>query len=369
MADMSVKVMVQPGDGVAPVVQAIDDAKKHVQIVIFRFDETEIERALAKAVDRGVRVQALIAHVNGSGGDSLRKLEQRLLADGVTVARTADRLARYHAKMMIADNTLYLFSFNFTHQDIDRSRSFGAIISNPKLVEEASKVFEADVQRDSYEAGCRELVVSPANSRKELTAFIEDAEQELLIYDPKISDPSMIRLLESRMKQGVDIRIIGAVTRKSAKLPARKMPEMRLHTRTMIRDRKTVFMGSQSLRTIELDGRREVGVIFEDRAAVKRIAAVFQSDWDLAGQPSNDDSEATPAVQVAKKVAKAVAKGLPSVIPSVEQIVKEMAGKQQVNLDVQEVENALRDAVKEAVRVAVQDVVEEAVERKINGES
>ena len=84
-----VRSLVQPGDGIMPLVKAIDHAKKSVEIVIFRFDRKEIEAALAKAVTRGVFVHALIAYTNRGGEKNLRDLEMRLLAAGVTVARTA----------------------------------------------------------------------------------------------------------------------------------------------------------------------------------------------------------------------------------------------------------------------------------------
>ena len=104
------------GDGVLPIVKAITAAKQSVEIVIFRFDQREVERALANAVSRGVFVHALIAHTNRAGEDGLRKLEMRLLAAGVNVARTADDLVRYHAKLMIVDRReLHLLAFNFTH--------------------------------------------------------------------------------------------------------------------------------------------------------------------------------------------------------------------------------------------------------------
>ena len=77
------KLLQEPNDGVTPLVNAIDNAKKSVEILIFRFDQSEIERALANAVGRGVSVQALIAHLNSSGEANLRKLEMRLLAAGV----------------------------------------------------------------------------------------------------------------------------------------------------------------------------------------------------------------------------------------------------------------------------------------------
>ena len=43
------------------------NAKKTIDIVIFRFDRPEVEKALEAAVDRGVAVRALIAHTNQGG--------------------------------------------------------------------------------------------------------------------------------------------------------------------------------------------------------------------------------------------------------------------------------------------------------------
>lgn len=104
------KLIVQPEAGVAPIVHAIKAARKWIDILIFRFDRVEIEKALATAVQRSVKVRALIAHTNRGGESRLRKLEQRLLAAGVLVSRSADDLLRYHAKFMVVDSTtLHLF--------------------------------------------------------------------------------------------------------------------------------------------------------------------------------------------------------------------------------------------------------------------
>src|SRR5712691_11582542 len=125
------KLMVQPDDGAKPLVKGIERARNSIEIVIFRFDRREIEKALANAVDRGVHVHALIAYTNRGGEKNLRQLEMRLLGAGVTVARTSDDLARYHNKMMIVDRReLYVFGFNMTRLDIEYSRSFGVITRN-----------------------------------------------------------------------------------------------------------------------------------------------------------------------------------------------------------------------------------------------
>src|SRR5215471_4402947 len=97
------KLLIQPEDGISPLVKAISQTRQSIEILIFRFDQREIERALAAAVARGVSVHALIAHTNRAGESGLRNLELRLLSTGVTVSRTAGDLTRYHGKMMIVD--------------------------------------------------------------------------------------------------------------------------------------------------------------------------------------------------------------------------------------------------------------------------
>src|SRR5579872_2387440 len=273
--------MVQPGDGVAPLVKAINSAKHRVEVLIFRFDRSEIEKALVNAVSRGVFVHALIAYTNRGGEKNLRKLEMRLLAQGVTVARTADDLARYHGKMMIIDRReLYVLAFNFTSLDLEHSRSFGLVTGHKKLVAEAVKLFEADTMRQPYTAALPDFIVSPVNARKQLAAFLQGAKKQLFIYDPEVSDPEMIRILEERAKAGVDIRILGRMTRRSAKLQVHKLANMRLHTRTIIRDGAQAFIGSQSLRELELSARREVGVIFRDPKIIGQLVKTFIEDWE-----------------------------------------------------------------------------------------
>jgi cardiolipin synthase len=367
------KLWVLPDDGLAPLLKAIDGAQSSIDVLIFRFDRKDIEAALTRAVGRGVAVRALVAHANKAGEDRLRQLEQRLLAEGVSVARTADDLIRYHGKLMIVDRRqLYLLAFNFTTLDTERTRSFGIVTSNRTLVQETIKLFEADTKRLPYIPRARSLVVSPANARKRLAAFIRDAKSELLIYDPAVTDPAMIRRLEERAKAGVTVQIIGRLGRRNSKLEVHKLAKLRLHTRTIIRDGKHAFVGSQSLRAAELDARREVGVIFCDRKTVNGLAKIFREDWELAetSKERARTDETAPAKKVAKKLAKAVAKELPPVAPALEQIIKQMGvEKKELDLISGEVEASVKDAVKAAVKEVVQEAVENVAEERKEKES
>jgi cardiolipin synthase len=197
------------------------------------------------------------------------------------VARTADDLARYHGKMMVIDGAaLHVYGFNYTKLDIEHSRSFGIVTRDRRVVQEAMKLFEADAMRQNYTPAHRRLVVSPENSRALLTAFIKGARRELLIYDAQVSDNAIQKVLAERADAGVKIRIIGRLEKDNREIKVRKLGTLRLHVRAIIRDGNAAFIGSQSLRKLELEGRREVGIIIRNGAVVRKLQSVFGSDWE-----------------------------------------------------------------------------------------
>jgi len=276
------KLIVQPDEGIKPLLAAIKRAKRRINIVIFRFDLEELEKALAAAVKRGVEVVALIAHTNKGGEEGLRKLEQRMLEKGVTVNRTNDDMVRYHGKLLIIDRReAHILGFNYTDQDLD-SRSFGVVVRSNRVIKELLRLFDSDANRTDYTPRVRDLVISPENARSRLFRFLRKARATLDIYDPKVADDEMLALLERLAGRDVRIRIIGSLEKKWDKAgfaEVQKLRGMRLHVRAIVRDGAMAFVGSQSLRKLELDGRREVGVIVSDTAVAKGIQEVFEADW------------------------------------------------------------------------------------------
>ena len=117
----------------------------------------------------------------------------------MTVSRTDEDLLRYHGKMMIVDDAvLYVLGYNFTRRDIDRSRSLGLVTTQKDLVTEAKRLFDADFDRKTYTPKLETFLVSPLNSRASLLELLESAEEQLLIYDSRLTDNMMQRVLERR---------------------------------------------------------------------------------------------------------------------------------------------------------------------------
>ena len=281
-----------------------------------------------------------------------------LLAAGVNVSRTPAKLVRYHNKMMIVDGRLlFVLSFNFTHLDIDHSRAFGIATRKTKLVAEAKKLFAADSQRKTYRAGLDTFVVSPANARKQLGALILRAKKELLICALPIADPEMTKALVDRAKAGVTIRIIGGMSRKNEHIDVRKLTGLRLHTRTIICDRREAFVGSQSLRTIELDERRELGVIVRGPKTMSRLVNTFDADWWARELSDNPEATAKDLKRAVKSAAAELTYLNPIVRQAVRDVVAHTGGE---DLRPEEVQDSIQKAVKEAVRERVQEVMNEA---------
>ena len=296
------ELIVQPADGVKPLLQTIAAAQKSIDVMIFRFDLKPMEKELEAARTRGVVVRALIAHQGSQGEKGLRQLELRMLEKGILVARTGDTFTRYHGKMMIVDReALQVYGFNFTALDL-KSRSFGIMTKDRRTVNDAIRLFEADTLRQEYdppEDG--QFVVSPENAREMLATFIKRARKQLLIYDPKVADLQMIRLINQRIKAGVDVRIIGKVTKRAGSMRVQRLPNHRLHVRAMIRDGDTAFIGSQSLRAMELDSRREIGLIVKEPGTIRELVEVFEGDWAKTDLGAKEAKEAKKEIKEQKK--------------------------------------------------------------------
>ncbi|HSO73261.1 MAG TPA: phospholipase D-like domain-containing protein, partial [Blastocatellia bacterium] len=67
-------------------------------------------------------------------------------------------------------------------------------------------------------------------------------------------------------------------------LHVKTLARFRLHAKCVVIDGLRFFVGSQNLRRVSMDARREVGMIAEDAAMAQRIERVFDDDWNNAAE-------------------------------------------------------------------------------------
>jgi phosphatidylserine/phosphatidylglycerophosphate/cardiolipin synthase-like enzyme len=161
----------------------------------------------------------------------------------------------------------------------------------------------------------------------------------------------------------VEIKIIGRLGKKAATLNARRLEEIRLHTRTIIRDRKDAFVGSQSLRKLELDSRRELGLIVKERGVISKLVETFEKDW---GANQAQAEKAKPAAREKQKPldTKKLAKKLDPLNESIKRAVKKVVEENGAKVIADdESKETLKQAVKKTVKQAFKEAVEETAAR------
>lgn len=114
----------------------------------------------------------------------------------------------------------------------------------------------------------------------------------------KVSDRAMLKILQERAKAGVQIKVLGKIQKNDSTIAVEKFLG-KLHVRAIIQDRRKAFIGSQGLRKMELEGRREFGVIVTSRRVVQKLASVFEADWSATD--SGKKEERKKAQQARKK--------------------------------------------------------------------
>ena len=108
------------------------------------------------------------------------------------------------------------------------------------------------------------------------------------------------------VRAGVDVRMIGRLEAKwTDSIKNERYPGKRLHIRALIRDGKRAFMGSQSLRRLELEKRREIGVIVTDELVVRQMQDVFEKDWAQTPSGKRKRRKDEKAERKEEKLAKA----------------------------------------------------------------
>lgn len=291
----NVSLIIQPGDSFFPIVGAIDSATQSIKMTIFRMNDPIVKDALRNAVTRGVKVEILVAIDSKGWIKRNKKLTEDLAKLGVEVkAQRADKdkIKRYHYKFMLVDHShSMILTFNPTQKNLHYTRDFGVIIRDEEITEELRRLFDADWNKQKFTPATSPLVISPYNSRERLIQLLKSATQSIRILDAKINDTEVVGVLAKQAAAGVDIKIISRMSDLPNLLPnleVRKLARYKLHAKCIVVDGKRFFLGSQNLRAVSLDQRRELGIIIEDQAIAGRIERVFTEDWTNATEINNN---------------------------------------------------------------------------------
>jgi phosphatidylserine/phosphatidylglycerophosphate/cardiolipin synthase-like enzyme len=295
----NLSLIVQPGDSFFPIVTAIDSATHSINMTIFRMDDPVVRDALSNAVNRGVTVRTLIASKSKGWIKRNKKLSGELSSMGVEVRSPSDtngsELKRYHYKILTVDDACSLIlTFNPTQKNLHYARDYGLLIRDHDVTIELNRLFNADWEGNEFTPVNTPLVISPFDSRDKLTELLESGERSIRIMDAKVQDPDIKALLLRKARSGCDVKIITRDSLFSDSAPnfrIRRFTKYKLHAKCIVVDTLRFFIGSQNLRGVSIDRRREVGVIVEDDPIARKIERIFDEDWAAAEEVAGRTAE------------------------------------------------------------------------------
>lgn len=234
----------------SPIFKLIQSAKKSISIEIYEIEDTRVQDAILKAMDRGVKVK-IIQETEAVGsscvvferiyaGDTLecksqKSFVQKVRAKGGVYTPfayhqfCADSQYRCleHGKIILVDEQMVLISTgNFNASSLcdpkgkpsgDLStcnRDYSIVSSDPNVVATISAVFDADFKGNAYDLPkilktkeAQKITVSPY-SLSPLLQFIRSAKKSILLENQYLKNAEMNAELVAASKRGVKVYIV-----------------------------------------------------------------------------------------------------------------------------------------------------------------
>jgi cardiolipin synthase A/B len=284
-----------PQDGMSWFYGQINDATSSIDLTMYELQDTTAEDDLAAAESRGVDVRVIL--------DQREKSENReaysyLHSHGVGVVWSWSKYYFTHEKSMVIDGTTAdVMTLNLQSQYYSSTRDYAVVDTNPSDVSAITATFNADYAHTSITpSDGADLVWSPTDSQKQLTALINGAKYSLDIYANEMDDTTITDDIADAAKRGVKVEVVGEnedgeydseynqLYNAGVKISYYSDPEgFYIHAKGIVADlgepTAKVFLGSENFSNTSLNENRELGLIIEDTSIESSVAATFAQDY------------------------------------------------------------------------------------------
>lgn len=290
---LGLSLFVEPDDGTAPVLHAINTAHSSIDMPIYLLSNHTIMRGLCAAQKRGVVVRVILEKTPyGVHPKKIIAVKKRLTASGVQVHWSdAKRFDFTHEKAIVIDHkTALIMTLNQTYGAYHMNREFGVVDANPKEVSEIERVFQADWDRRWASVHQSNLVWAPNDVSKQFYRLLSQAKNSMLIEMEEINDFALQKLLIEKAQAGVAVKILLPPQHYRDNIRylqhhdvqvriLNPKKQLYMHAKMIVMDGRMAFVGSENLTRHSLHHNRELGIIFSQKDVVLRLVKTFQQDW------------------------------------------------------------------------------------------
>ncbi|MGH3642311.1 MAG: phospholipase D-like domain-containing protein [Mycobacterium sp.] len=302
------RVIVEPDDGLDPVLQFISSAQTSLLVKQFTFTDETLTDAVIERRKAGVDVRVMLNAARSGGDRANDETFERFRNADIDVQWANPKFYVTHEKSIVVDEKAALVAtFNLCLKYFTLTRDYGVITHDPCHVAQIIDVFNADWNHDDWVPSAYEgLLWSNSNSRWHMAQFIDTATERLDIQHPKYVDAVILDRIAAAIDRGVKVHVLcggkhgisewdvldtfaslRTLSRFGAKV--HKQKNLRVHAKLLIVDDERALVGSMNIDRSAFDLRRELGITVTDPAVVARLKSVFASDWELSHQYSPPD--------------------------------------------------------------------------------
>jgi len=292
------RILVLPDDGIDVVIGFIAAARETLLVKQFNLGDGRIVKALLDANKRGVALKVMLNPSSQSGERYNDGVFATLANAGIPVRWTSPAFSVTHEKSIVADgNRALIATFNMTPKNFEASRDYGVILTEPPLVDEIARGFEADWTRRSFDPDpALPFLWGGPTTRKQMAAVIDGARETLYVQHAKFVDATIIERLGLAARRGVKVLVLCgaqkairptdfADTMASLRLliqlgaQVRCQSALKLHAKVIVADRRLALIGSVNIHRTAFESRRELSMLLTDATALARLTGQFEQDW------------------------------------------------------------------------------------------
>jgi phosphatidylserine/phosphatidylglycerophosphate/cardiolipin synthase-like enzyme len=286
------QLFVEPESSREPLLQAINRATDSIDLEVYTMSDDDIIRGLIDARKRDVYVRVILEENPYKGYGANKDVKDKLSHYGVDT-KWSNRVYQYtHSKFLVVDKiTGYIMTLNLSKSAFTKNREFGLIVSDPLIVDELLKIFNADWNRKPYFPELSSLVVSPENSRTKIMDLLKSAKKEIDIYAEEIEDRKFIDTLKEKAQtvkvcvivadpSSIDVNKAAIDELKKYMIEIKATTSPFIHAKVIIVDRELAYVGSVNFSSTSFDKNREVGVIISSKDAVTKLRNTFFQDFN-----------------------------------------------------------------------------------------
>lgn len=298
---MSHTLIVLPDDTAAPILDAINGAKRALNIRMFLFTDETLLKAVIAAKRRGINVRVMLNPARRSGESENEESRKTLAAAGIEVRDGNPAFDLTHQKSMVIDNeTGFVESLNWEIKDLTETRDYAIVTTHAHEVAEMEACFNADWAHKEFTPDPESpLIWCPNNGRMRIAGFIDQANHTLWVQNERYQDTVIIERLVRAARRGVKVHILakkphslkpekliegvgGLRILQDVGVKVHTMKHLKLHAKMLLADGKRAIVGSINLAPGSFDARRELAIETDHRKTVKRLEKTAQKDWDAS---------------------------------------------------------------------------------------